>query len=119
MNRARGFTILEVLVASLLVGISMFAIMEAMNRGIFGVGEVEDYTLALSLTREKMEEIQDTAYASIASETKAAVSGFSDFDRAVTVTTPETNLKQVVVTTYWDVPGGENSVDMTTYVLNH
>ena len=58
----RGFTILEVLIAAFLVSIGMFALVEAMNRGIFGVGEVEDYTLALALAQAKMEEIKDTAY---------------------------------------------------------
>lgn len=105
--------------ASLLVGIGMFALMEAFGRGIFGVGEVEDYTLALSLTQEKMEEIRDTAFSSVASSPKAAVSGFSDFKQEVIVTSPQTTLKQVVVLTYWDVPKGEKSVSLTTYVVNH
>jgi len=112
-----GFTILEVLIASLLVGVGMFSLMEAFNRGVFGVGEIEDYTLALSLTQEKLEEIQYTGY-SVASETKADVSGFTEFEQEVTVTTPNTNLKQVVVTTYWDTADGENSVSATSYVAN-
>lgn len=114
-----GFTILEVLIAALLVSIGMIALMEAMNRGVFGIGEVENYTLALSLTQEKMEQIQDTAYGSIGSSAKADVNGYSEFEQAVTVTTPETDLKQIVVTTYWDTPSGENSVTLTTYLVNH
>src|SRR3989338_6808165 len=107
LRAGRGFTILEVLVATVLVGTSIFAIMEAFNRGIFGVGEVEDYSLAISLAQEKMEEIQDTAFASVADEAKAVVSGFSDFQRQVTISIPHADLKQVTVTTYWNVPNGE------------
>ncbi len=51
-----GFSILEVLIASLIIGISIFAIMEAFNRGFFAAGEVEDYSIALSLAQEKLEE---------------------------------------------------------------
>ena len=114
-----GFTILEVLVASLLVGISMFAIVEAFNRGVFGVGEVEDYSLALSLSQEKMEAIQDTAYTSVTNEAKADVSGFTGFQREVIMTNPATDLKLVVVKTYYQVPNGENNVSLTTYVVNN
>ena len=114
-----GFTILEVLVASLLVGISMFVIVEAFNRGIFGVGEVEDYSLALSLSQEKMEAIQDTAYTSVTNEAKADVSGFTGFQREVVMTNPATDLKLVVVKTYYQVPNGENNVSLTTYVVNN
>ncbi|OGW85136.1 MAG: hypothetical protein A3C35_03190 [Omnitrophica bacterium RIFCSPHIGHO2_02_FULL_46_11] len=114
----KGFTILEVLVASLLVGLGIFAIMEAFNRGYLGVGQVEDYSLALSLAQERMEEIQDTAFASVTSSTKAAVTGFSDFQREVVATSPHADLKQVVVTAYWTVPNGENNVALTSYVAN-
>lgn len=116
--RQKGFTILEVLIAVLLAGVGIFAIMEAFNRGYFGVGEVEDYTLALSLAQEKMEEIQGTAFASISNEVKAPVSGFSDFQREVAVTTPHTDLKQVQVIAYWSIPNGENNVSLQTYVVN-
>ena len=54
MKSCKGFTILEVLVATLLAGVGMFALMEAFNRGYFGIGQVEDYSLALSLSQEKM-----------------------------------------------------------------
>ncbi|OGX04621.1 MAG: hypothetical protein A3G87_08260 [Omnitrophica bacterium RIFCSPLOWO2_12_FULL_50_11] len=114
----RGFTILEVLIAAFLVSIGMFALVEAMNRGIFGVGEVEDYTLALALAQAKMEEIKDTAYSSVSGSARADINGYPEFEQAVTVTTPQTDLKQIVVTSYWDTPSGEMSVSLTTYVVN-
>ena len=114
----KGFTILEVLIATLLVGVGIFALMEAFNRGYFGLGQVEDYSLALSLTQEKMEEIKDAAFSSVSSLSKAAVSGFPDFQQQMTVTNVNSDLKQVVVTTYWNVPNGENNVSSTTYVVN-
>ena len=45
-------------------------------------------------------------------------SGFSRFSRQVTVTTPYTNLKQVVVAVYWTTVGGETSVSLQTYRSN-
>ncbi len=117
--KPRGFTILEVLIAALLVGVGMFAIMEAFNRGYFGIGTVEDYNLALSLTEERLEQVKDASFASVSSSARAAVSGFSDFDQQVVVTSPHADLKQVAVTTYWQVPGGEKNTSLTTYVVNN
>ena len=114
-----GFTILEVLIATLLVGVGIFALMEAFNRGYFGRGEVEDYSLALSLVQEKMEDIQDSSFGTVSSSARAIISGFPDFERKVDVASVHADLKQVVVTTYWAVPNGENSVTLTTYAVNN
>ena len=118
MKSCKGFTILEVLVATLLAGVGMFALMEAFNRGYFGIGQVEDYSLALSLSQEKMEELKDSSFANITSALRTAVTGFPDFDQQVDVTAVYTDLKRVIVQTFWQVPKGENNVTLTTYVVN-
>lgn len=117
-DKRSGFTILEVLIASLIVGLSIFAIMEAFNRGYFGVGEVDDYSLALSLTQERLEELQDSSFASITSSPRSPVPDFTSFEREVAVTSVHADLKQVDATTYWQVPNGENSVHLTSYIAN-
>ena len=109
---------MEVLVATLIVGLGIFALMEAFNRGYFGSGQVQDYSLALSLSQGKMEEIRDLSFNAVTSSGRASVSGFSDFDQEVNVTNVHADLKQVVVRTYWRVPNGENSVTLTTYAVN-
>ena len=118
MSQKRGFTILEVLITTLLVGISIFALMEAMNRGIFGVSDVENYSLALSLTQRKLEEIKDSSFASINSVARAQILDFTTFDQKVDMTSLHTYLKQVDVTTYWTVKGGETSVSLSTKIAN-
>ncbi len=115
----KGFTLLEVLVATVLVGVGIFAIMEAFNRGYLGVGQAEDYSVALSLSEEKMEELRDAPYNNISNSKKAVVSGFPSFQREVIVTQPISNLKQIVVKTYWTVPNGEDNVSLTTFKLNN
>ncbi len=109
---------LEVILATAIAGIAIFALMEAFNRSYFGAGQVEDYTLALSLSQERMEQIRDTPYASVTSSARSPVTGFSEFERQVIVTTPQTDLKQVEVRTYWNVRNGENNVSLTTYAAN-
>ena len=65
-----------------------------------------------------MESLKNTAYASVANEVKAAVSGFSAFQREVTVSTPVTNLKQITVTVYWYNKTNELSTSLVTYRSN-
>ena len=114
----RAFTILEVLIATAIAGVAIFALMEAFNRGYLGAGQVEDYTLAISLSQEQLEQLNDSAFGIISSAPRAPVAGFSDFEQETTVTSVHEDLKAVVVTTYWAVPNGENSVSLTTYVVN-
>lgn len=115
-NCNKGFTVLEVVIALLIAGIGVFALMDIFNKGYFGVREIEDYSLALSFSQEKMEQVVDApSFAGITSEARAPVSGFSNFEREVIVTDPLADLKQVQVRTYWAVPNGENDVSLTTY----
>ncbi len=124
LKSKRGFTILEVLITTLIVGISIFALMEAMNRGVFGQSDVENYSLALSLTQRKLEEIKDSSFASVASSGRSLVFDITGttllttFEQQVTVTSVPAYLKKVDVTTYWTVPNGETSVTLSTYVVN-
>lgn len=118
LSKNRGFTILEVLVASALTVVCVFAVMEAFNRGLFGMSDVEHYALALSLGQEKMEELKDCAFNAVVSEAKDLVSGFDRMSREVDVLSVHVDLKQIRVTTYWDAPSGESSLHLVTYVAN-
>ena len=97
------------------------ASLELCHRAQAGSTDAENLLTATSLAHYRLEELRNTAYGSLANETKASItspSGFTRFSRAVTVTTPYTNLKQIVVTIYWNAPGGETSVALQTYRAN-
>ena len=92
--------------------------LDLLHRGQAGATDGENTLIASHLAFRRMEELHNVSYASVATEARASVAspaGFSRFDRAVTVTTPYTNLKQVVVTVYWQAPGGETNVSLQTY----
>lgn len=112
----RGFALLELLLTILLLTSGLVALFEAMSIGIFAAGDNENSLVALDLAAEKMEEIKSASYAAIAAEAKAQVSGFPVFQRDVAVTTPQTNLKQVTVTVYWNTKSDELNVSLVTYV---
>ncbi|MFA6217746.1 MAG: prepilin-type N-terminal cleavage/methylation domain-containing protein [Candidatus Omnitrophota bacterium] len=118
-RRKNGFTLLEVLIATLLLTVGVLSIVGAFSSGIFTSGDFESVELALNLAQEKMEDIKNKTYANVASEVKSAVSGFSAFQRQVAVTVPQTNLKQVDVTVSWDTKGGQTNVSVMTLVANY
>ena len=64
-----------------------------------------------------MEEIKNTAFASIASSSATADANFSNFSTTVAVTGADP--KQVDVTVAWNVQGGSTNVQLTTLVANY
>ncbi|MBI3315608.1 MAG: prepilin-type N-terminal cleavage/methylation domain-containing protein [Candidatus Omnitrophica bacterium] len=116
--KAAGFTLLEVLLAIVLLTTAILSLFEAFSGGLFLGSRNESDLVALNLAREKMESIRNTAYAGVVDETKAVVTGFPAYEREVVVTTPQTDLKQVAVNVTWEDKSTELSTSLVTYVSN-
>lgn len=117
----RGFSLLEVMLTLALVSAGTVAVVELFQRARVGGTDGENVLIATDLAQRRLEELRNTAYGSLTNESAASVSspsGYSRFTRSVTVTTPFTNLKQVVVTVSWAAPGGTPSVSLQTYRSN-
>ena len=120
-NGCHGFTLLETIIAVVLFAVGTVAVVEVLHRAQVGDADGENVLVATHLAQRRLEELRNTAYSSLADESKATIaspSGYSRFSRQVTVTTPYTNLTQVVVTVYWTPAGGETSVALQTYRSN-
>ncbi len=116
-----GFTLLEMLIALTVFAVGTLAVMDLMQQAQAGSRDGENVLIATHLARWRMEELRNSAYASLANEAKASISspsGYSRFSRQVTVTTPYTNLKQVAISVYWTTQGGETSVSVQSYRSN-
>ena len=107
----------------MMLALALFAagtvtVMDLLHRAQAGTTDGENVLIATQLAQRRLEELRNVAYAGVATETKASItspSGFTRFNREVTVTTPYANLKQIVVTVYWTGPGGETNVVLQTY----
>jgi len=119
-SQAGGFTLVEILITFVVVAIGISALLPMFSIGMFADAYVEDLTIALNLSQEKMEEIRDaSSYASIDSFASARtnVSGdFAGFERAVTVSS---DPKEVNVTVYWAVKGDEQSISLATLFADY
>lgn len=117
----RSFTIIELVIALMLLSAGVVTMMELFHRAHLAVADAESALTATHLAQRRLEELRNAAYAGLTNEAKASIgspSGYSRFSRQVTVTMPYTNLKQIVVTVYWSTPLGEVNVSLQTYRSN-
>ena len=123
-NNLRGFTLIEVLIAIVLVSIGILGL-SAMTIGtIQGVIFSEKQTIATTLARDRLEQIKQAGYANVTSaqypaENYHTLAGYEQFQRLVTITdnTPRPNTKTIAVTVAWrDSAGSVRRVVLRTVI---
>lgn len=113
----KGFTLLEALIAVAICAVGLFAVIAVLSLAIGGAVDSENSLTALLLAQKRLEEIRNLDYATgIVNEPRAAVSGFTGFERQVAVSEPLTDLKQVTVTVYWRSKGVDVPLSLVTYI---
>jgi Tfp pilus assembly protein PilV len=112
---------MEMMLALVLFAVGTLGVMSVMHQAQRGAADGEDSLVGLQLAQKRLAELANVTYASLADEAKARLTGsYSEFCREVAVTTPYTNLRQVVVTVTWDPPDcavntNANNVVLQTY----
>ena len=118
-RREKGFTLLEVIIAAVILTAGVIAIVWALNAGIFASGDVEDVDMALNIAQANMETIKNKSFAQIDTNAEIAAivsnQGFSNFTVSGNVAEGQ-NPMQVNMTVTWNVKGGQASVTLTTLV---
>lgn len=113
----KGFTLLEALIAVFITSVGIFSVIAVFSAALSGASDSENTAIALRIAEDRMEEIQNLDYATgVINEARAAVPGFAGFERQVAVTEPLTDLKQVIVTVYWQSKGNDITLPLRTYI---
>jgi type IV pilus assembly protein PilV len=117
---ADGFTLIEVMIALVIMSIGLTALAAVQISAIRGNDFSKRMTTAISIAEAKMEQIKSSSYANIISESSIQITQSSmNFTRQVTVTNniaPLTNTKMVNVTVSWSEGSKSHSVPITTIV---
>ena len=119
-NMRQGFTLIELLITIILATSGLMVLVHLMGVAIFADSDLEYSLISLNLANEKLEELKDSDYSTIASVTESSISGFPWIDdRIVTVSEVDTDLKDVQVEVRWTQQGGRQSVNVHTYIANY
>ncbi len=128
----QGFTLIEMLMAIILVATGLMVLMQLMGVAIFADSNLEYSLIALNLANEKLEELKDDDYDDPNLDpagspfTEASISGF-DFadqrqwtvdyvDANLSTSVSDTGLKDVTVEVQWTQKGGTQSVAVETLI---
>lgn len=116
-----GFTLLEVLVALVILAVGMLG-MASLTVSIISANQYSrDLTTGTTLAQQKMEELQSLGYAGISgvdvtqTENYNSIAGSPDFKRVTTIDVDApagTTMKTLTVTVFWD--GDAKSVNLDT-----
>ncbi len=118
-SKNSAFSLIEVVVAIFILGTALVGISQMFRLGVINDEVNEKRLVALNLLQRTMETIRGYDFNTIASETRAAVSDFPDYEIEITKTDISGNLKKVLVTTYWQSDTGQPaSQQVATLIAN-
>lgn len=115
----KGFTLLEILIAIIILTVGVVSITSAFSTGIYASADIENVNTALNIAQAKMEEIKNTAYAGIINSGPASDANFTNFNITISVTESLVNLKSVNTKVEWQVKGGQANVTLATLIANY
>jgi type IV pilus assembly protein PilV len=108
MHKNKGFTLIEVLIAMVVLAIGMLG-MSRITIAIINVNDANGrHTIASVLVQDCMESIKKSGYAGAtnasSTEDYGNVPNYSAYKRVTTIAsdTPAVNMKTVIVTVFWD-----------------
>ena len=121
IKNQQGYSLISMMVAMVLLSVGVLALMRTTGEIVEGYGTTSIRTTALSIARGYLEELRTRDPATLATEAAVTVndSGVADvngnFSRSVTVTSPQGNLRQVVVTV--NFPRAARPIELITLVF--
>jgi type IV pilus assembly protein PilV len=117
MRPEEGFTLIEIMITLVIMSIGLIALSGLQINAIRGNVFSKRLTTAVSIGQEKLEQIKNTSYANIQSESSTQINKSNiNFTRQVIVTnnTNPANTKTVKVTVTWTQGSKSYTVPIST-----
>ena len=121
-SSAKGFTLLEVLVAVALLGIAITIVLQLFSAGLKAIAVSEDYVSAAAKAEAKMREVLDNDTLAEGSTSEISNDGYRlDVSAASTLSertdTLQVMLMDILVTVHWTKGPKERSLSLRTMKL--
>ena len=100
LHNAKGFTMIEVILAIALIAIGMFAVMSLVTIVIKGNTQSKKVTTAITLAQDKMEYFKKVDYSNVLDTSTVTTDYY--LVAGVQHDTPGTNTKTITVNVYWN-----------------
>ena len=118
MNQ-KGFTLIEVIIAMVLVVVGLVLISQAFSIGLRAVSVSDKSTIAKFLLEQKIAEVESLSVASLQSESGDFGTDYPDYTYQTEVTTTDLeNLRQVVITVQWKHDNTTRNISITKYLAD-
>lgn len=108
----KGFTMIEILVAIFVIVVALMGILTVASMVIGGNTYSRDFTTAITLTQETLEELKNDGYDNVTGGTESSSIFMTTW--SVTDDTPEADMKTVTATTTWSRKGQSHTVTLRT-----
>jgi prepilin-type N-terminal cleavage/methylation domain-containing protein len=119
LNKNRGFSLIELLIAISLFGIGVMAISVFLPVGSAHVNKARLNSIALALSQQKMEELKQVPFTSPDLTAGAHAESTGVFQVAWTVedSIPNSRCKRTSINTTWTVSGDNHTVQLITFLV--
>jgi prepilin-type N-terminal cleavage/methylation domain-containing protein len=118
LKEANGFTLIEILIATVIITIASLGVATLTVGVIRGNSFSQRLTTATTLIQDRLEEVKRLGYLNAGTvagtQNYGTIVNFPGYKREVFVlnNTPEVNMKTISITVYWDA--GKHSVKAST-----
>jgi len=116
----RGFSLIELMVAVVILAMVVFGIFLAFTTGFQGMADARDRTVAMNYAREAMEDIKNMDFESISPTNKEQI-GTTKFSRQIIVQyniEESPNLTKVTTYVFWKTRNGDDLNVETSMLIN-